>query len=252
MRANRRYSWLELVNNIDFDVSLQWEKALQKLITSREDNVYVNDNSIIAFDSKRLYRIFTSTVLIYYDDTVEYQVYAVDVLQERDTGDPTTSLMLHAVEVSLGYRFMFLENMSLFSPEAFAATALSDLKKRTSDMMDYLTVLLLKAEQYQLSDPKSILLITGTDSSAQARIQQNYAIWNEAKTDLYARAKAILSNDELSQNDQLSFIKTIREFTRQTKDMNKYYTNGVISKLQKILTEASSEFGVDQDKALTP
>ena len=116
VRANRRYNWGELVNNIDFDVSLQWQKALQKLITSREDNVYINDNSIISFDSKKLYRIFTSTVVIYYDDTVEYEVYAVEVLHERDSGDPTTSLMLHAVDISLGYRFMFLENMSLFSP----------------------------------------------------------------------------------------------------------------------------------------
>jgi hypothetical protein len=249
VRANRRYNWGELVNNIDFDVSLQWQKALQKLITSREDNVYINDNSIISFDSKKLYRIFTSTVVIYYDDTVEYQVYAVEILHERDSGDPTTSLMLHAVDISLGYRFMFLENMSLFSPETFEATALADLKKRTSDMMDYLTVLLLKAEQYQLSDPQNILLILGTDSLQQ--IQQNYAIWNDAKTDLYTRVKAILRNDDLRSNDQLLLIKAIKEFRRLTIEMNKYYTNAVISKLQKILSEASTEFAVGQDKPLT-
>jgi hypothetical protein len=240
VRANVRYGWEQLINNIDFDVSLQWQKALHKLINSRADNVYLHDNSIVSFDSKKLYRIFTSTMLSYYDDTVEYQVYAVEVLHERDCGDPTTSLMLHAVEVSLGYRFMFLETMSMFSPEAFSATALDDLKARTSDMVDYLTVLLLKAEQYGLNDPGNILLIMGTDSLDQ--IQQNYATWSAAKTDLYARAKAILSNQDLRQNDQLSLINTIKEFKRQTLDMNKYYTNAVISKLQTILTEAATRF----------
>ncbi len=78
------------------------------------DNVYLNDNSIISFDGKRLYIIFTSSIVTYYDDTIEYHVYAIEVLHERDGGDATTSLMLHAVEVSLGYRFMFLENMSQF------------------------------------------------------------------------------------------------------------------------------------------
>ena len=116
-------------------------------------------------------------------------------------------------------------------------------------MMDYLTVLLLKAEQYQLSDPQNILLILGTDSLQQ--IQQNYAIWNDAKTDLYTRVKAILRNDDLRSNDQLLLIKAIKEFRRLTIEMNKYYTNAVISKLQKILSEASTEFAVGQDKPLT-
>jgi hypothetical protein len=240
VRANREYKWEELVNNIDFNVSLQWQKALQKLITSREHNVYLNDNSIISFDSKKLYRIFTSTVVVYYDDAVEYQIYAVEVLHERDSGDPTTSLMLHAVEISLGYRFMFLEKMSLFSPEAFEATAPDKLKQSASDMMDYLTVLLLKAEQYQLNDPKNILLILGTDSLQQ--VQQNFVTWNDAKTDLYERVKGILRNDVLLSNAKSLLIKAIREFTRQTIDMNKYYTNAVISNLQKILSEASTEF----------
>jgi hypothetical protein len=80
VRANRRYSWEQLIITVDFDVSLQWQKALHKLINSRGDNVYLNDNSIVSFDSKKLYRIFTSTMVIYYDDTVEYQEYPVEVL----------------------------------------------------------------------------------------------------------------------------------------------------------------------------
>ena len=133
---------------------------------------------------------------------------------------------------------MFLEKPSPFSPEAFGATALKDLRNRTSEMIDYLTMLLLKAEQYQLNDPHNILLILGTESLNQ--IQQNYATWNEAKTELYCRAKAILNNENVNQNDQALLIKIIERFKMQTLDMNIYYTNAVISKLQKILIEAQA------------
>ncbi len=70
-------------------------------------------------------------------------------------------------------------------------------------------MLLLKAEQYQLSDPQNILLIMGTELLEQ--IAQNYAIWNDAKKELYSCAKAILSNKNLTYNDQLLLLKTVRD-----------------------------------------
>ena len=148
--------------------------------------------------------------------------------------------MLHAVEVSLGYRFLFLENNSLFSPEIFAATAPDELMKSTSDMVDYLTLLLLKAEQYQLSNPQNLLLILGNDFSEQ--IQKNYVIWDQAKNSLYASAKTILSKKDVTANDRAALISAVSEFRKQTLDMNRYYTTAVISKLQTILADAAAQF----------
>ena len=245
-RSGKKYNWPDLVSDVDHDVSLQWHKALHTLITSDGDSVYLNDNSIISFDGKRLYRIFISSIVTYYDETVEYHVYAIEVLHERECGDTETSLMLHAVEVSLGYRFMFLEKMSPFSPEAFAATAPADLAKRTSDMIDHLTMLLLKSEQYQLSDPQNILLIMGSEVLEQ--IGKNYTIWSDAKRDIYSCAKAILSKKSLTSTDQAFLLKTVYEFRDKTAEMNKYYTNAVIAKLQKILTNVSQEVPPPREK----
>jgi hypothetical protein len=239
-QSSTRHTWQELTANVPFDVSLQWQKALQAVIASQQNSEYLDDNTIISFDSRQLYRIITSAIVTYYDDTVEYQVYVVGVLRERDCGDPKTSLMLHAVEVSLGYRFLFLENNSLFSPEIFAATAPDELMKSTSDMVDYLTLLLLKAEQYQLSNPQNLLLILGNDASDQ--IQKNYAIWDQAKNSLYASAKTILSKKDVTTSDRAALISAVSEFKKQTVDMNRYYTSAVISKLQTILAEAAAQF----------
>ena len=238
--ATTKHTWQELTANVPFDVSLQWQKALQAVIGSQPTNEYLEDNTIISFDSKQLYRIITSAIVTYYDDTVEYQVDVVGVLHERDCGDPHTSLMLHAVEVSLGYRFLFLENSSLFSPEIFAATAPDELMKSTSDMVDYLTLLLLKAEQYQLSNPQNLLLILGNDSVDQ--IQKNYVIWDQAKNSLYASAKNILSKKDVTSSDRAALIGAVTEFKKQTVDMNRYYTSAVISKLQTILADAAAQF----------
>ena len=113
--AGVRYTWDDLTTNIDYDVAIQWKRALQTLISTNRDSVYLNDNSIISYDSKQLFRIFTSMIVTYYDNTIEYQIYAIAILHEQDFGDDNTSLLLHAMEISLGYRSMFLEEKSKFS-----------------------------------------------------------------------------------------------------------------------------------------
>jgi hypothetical protein len=133
-----------------------------------------------------------------------------------------------------------LEKNSLFSPEIFAATAPDDLMKSTSDMVDYLTLLLLKAEQYQLSNPQNLLLILGNDSLDQ--IQINYVIWDQAKNSLYDSAKNILSKKGVTTSDRAALISAVTDFKKQTVDMNRYYTSAVISKLQTILAEAAAKF----------
>jgi hypothetical protein len=94
-------------------------------------------------------------------------------------------------------------------------------------------MLLLKAEQYQLSNPQNILLIMGTEAIDQ--IAQNYAIWDRAKNDLYSCAKVILSKNNLAYNDQLLLVNAVRSFRSAVEEQHKNYTSVVISKLQTIL-----------------
>jgi hypothetical protein len=242
IRSNTRYSWPELVEKVEYDIGLQWQKALQNLISSDSGSVYVTDNSIITFDSKKLYRVFISTTIIYYDDTIEFQVYAVELLHEKDIGDPMTSLLLHAVEISLGYRFMFLEDSSKFSAKAFTVSNPAELPDRTAEMLDYLVMLLIKSEQYKLADSQNILAIIGGDAAEE--VKKNYGIWNHAKDELYSCAKSVLSAEEMSEADQTKLINTVKTFRSKTQNMNSFYTTAVIERLQKILAETEDQLTI--------
>jgi hypothetical protein len=237
--SGRRYTWEELTANIEYDVAIQWRRALQTSISTNKDSVYLSDNSIISYDSKQLFRVFTSTIVTYYDNTLEYQIYAIAVLREQDLGDADTSLLLHAMELSLGYRSMFLEDRSRFSAGGFKATAPTDLISKTAEMIDLLVLLLLKSEQYGLNDPENILSILGTTSVDQVR--KNYVIWDNAKHDLYACAKAIVAKGNMTLPDQELLIQTVENFCNKTREMNTFYTLAVIDKLQKILKDTSQK-----------
>ena len=84
-----------------------------------------------------------------------------------------------------------------------------------------------------------ILQIMGTGSLDQ--IKQNYAIWSKTKNDLYEHAKALLGKAEVRAEDQEALVDLIKNFKVQTIEMNKSYTNAVISKLQEILGKASTK-----------
>ena len=176
-------------------------------------------------------------IVTYYDNTVEYQIYAIAVLHEQDLGDENTSLLLHAMELSLGYRSMFLEEKSRFSAGGFKATPPSDLVGKTSEMIDLLVLLLLKSEQYGLNDPENILSVLGIASVDQ--IRKNYVTWDTAKRDLYACAKSIVARGNMTLSDQELLIQTVESFCDKTREMNTFYTLAVIEKLQKILKDTS-------------
>ena len=83
--------------------------------------MFLDDNSILSFDKKKIFRIFISQITHYYNNDSEVQIYLIEVLRRKDYGDPDSTLLLHALEVSLSYRFMFLEKLSQFSPVYFMA-----------------------------------------------------------------------------------------------------------------------------------
>jgi hypothetical protein len=134
---------------------------------------------------------------------------------------------------------MFLEDRSRFSAGGFKATAPTDLISKTAEMIDLLVLLLLKSEQYGLNDPENILSILGTTSVDQVR--KNYVIWDNAKHDLYACAKAIVAKGNMTLPDQELLIQTVENFCNKTREMNTFYTLAVIDKLQKILKDTSQK-----------
>jgi hypothetical protein len=229
--GNTSLRWPEFTAEAENDIARQWRKALTSLISSSQASNFIEDNSILSFDRKKVFRIFKSRVAVYYSNESEFQIYVVEILRRKDYGDDATTLLLKALEVSLAYRFMFLEETSEFSPTLFRATKLGDFKARVSEMVDGLNLLLLTANEYRLNDPKSIIDILG--SKATENVDGLYRKWDREKDKLTNAAKDLQKIKEISYSDKEEFIAVISSFCEHTEEMNRNYTAAVLAGLHK-------------------
>lgn len=225
------FKWSELISRADEDIAFQWRKALLSLISSSKTSEFIDDNSIVSFDRKKLYRIFASSVTEYYSNETEFEVYVVEILRRKDYGDPDTTLLLKALDVSLSYRFMFLEETSEFSPIVFKATKLSELQVRASDMIDQLNLLLLTADQYELGDAKNIIRILGIPASSE--IDERFKQWDTQKNILYQATKDLLKIKDMGYSEKSGYIVKLTAFCEHTRQMNESYTAAVLDGLHK-------------------
>jgi hypothetical protein len=230
----------------DEDVVFGWKKALNALISPAQDSNFVDNNVIMSFDRKKVFRVFVSRIAIYYSDAAEYQIYVVEMLRSRDQGDRDTTILLKAMEVGLGYRFMFLEQTSEFSPAVFKATNLAAFKERVFNMLIGINLLLQVAEQYRLNEARTILKILGIKASDD--VDTMYKIWNQEKALLYTAAKDVL---KVTNADKDKFVKVVTSFGEHTNTMNLNYTTAVLGHLQKRI-ETGHPSGVPDEPQKAP
>ena len=226
--------WSDFISKTDGDIAYHWRKVLAKLISPSIYND-LDDNSILSYDKKRLYRIFTSATTEYYSGEMEYKVYIVEILRRRDYGDPDTTLLLKALEISLAYRFMFLEETSEFSPACFRAEKPQTIQVRASNMIDQLNLLLLSSNEYGLADPKNIIRILGANELLD--VDDKFQQWDRERTTLYNAAQSLLKLKQVEYPDKNAFIEKVSQFCEHTRQMNDNYASAVTEALQKKLSQ---------------
>lgn len=231
----RSFSWGEFISKAqDEDIVFAWREALSSLVSSAQRSSFIDNNIILSFDRKKIFRIFVSRITVYYNNSTEFHVYVVEILRPKDYGDPATTLLLKTMQVSLGYRFMFLEEESEFAPGVIKATKLSDLKGRVLDLINGLNLLLQTSEEYNLNNARTILNILGRKVSDN--LDDLYATWDRERDALYTAAKRVLKLTEVTNADKQDFTRILESFCDHTREMNRTYTNSVLSLLQKKVT----------------
>jgi hypothetical protein len=113
------------------------------------------------------------------------------MLRLKDYGDKKTTKYLKALEVGLGYSFMFLEETSEFSPVFFKTEELGKFPDRVSEMIDALNFLLLIQDQYELNDSETIIDIFGTGISDNVDTLRD--AWEKDKSKLYLEANSVVA-----------------------------------------------------------
>jgi hypothetical protein len=224
---NRTYDWATFLKCASgSDIANAWNEAFRSLLVSMNNSEFVENNIILSFDRKRTFRLFVARLITLFSGVREYHVYVIPLLKPKDYGDPATTLLLRALQVSLGYRFMFLEGSSEFAPDLIRATRAAMLQSTVSAMQNGLNMLLQMAEDAGLNDPEHVVTIFGAKG-----IDDLYALWDTEKKALYDAASAILANPPTA-NQKAAFVAQLETFCEHTRDLNKRYTTRVLEVLQ--------------------
>ncbi len=150
---------------------ITWERFLQKISTSNyynswrdaitsvvmssfPDHINVDNSQIIvSSDDKRAYRLILTTVVKYYNDIYDFNVYFVDMLSRPDYGDESTTLLLKGLELVCRFRFMFLEDASPFSGGVLLVTPPERIVEIASRLLKELNLLGKDSRDAGLDDP---------------------------------------------------------------------------------------------------
>jgi len=210
------------------DIANAWNEAFRSLLASMNNSEFVENNTILSFDRKKTFRLFVARLTTLFSGAREYHIYVIPLLKPKDYGDPETTMLLRALQVSLGYRFMFLEATSEFSPDIIRATKPADLQFTISAMQNGLNMLLQMAEDAGLSSPEHVVTIFGARG-----VDEIYELWDKEKKALYEAASNILLASPPSVVSKKRFVAQLEAFCEHTRDLNKRYTTRVMKVLQR-------------------
>jgi hypothetical protein len=132
-----------------------WREAITSVImSSYPDHINVDNSQIIvSSDLTKAYRVILTTVVKYYNDIYDFNVYFVDALQRSDYGDSSTTLLLKGLELVCRFRFMFLEDTSLFSGGVIMLTPPERIPDLASKLLKELNLLRKDSRDAGLDDP---------------------------------------------------------------------------------------------------
>jgi hypothetical protein len=132
-----------------------WREAITSVIMSSfPDHINVDNSQIIvSSDDSRAYRLILTTVIKYYNDNYDFNVYFVDMLKRPDYGDASTTLLLKGLELVCRFRFMFLEDTSLFSGGVILVTPPERIPEIASRLLKELNMLRKDSRDAGLDDP---------------------------------------------------------------------------------------------------
>jgi hypothetical protein len=230
--------WSQFADNIDQEeVARSWTDTINILVSAAIRGDFRDNRQMVTSQEKdRAFRMFVARSIIYYSGVHEFHIYIVEI-RYKDYGDPTTTMLLKAISIGLQYRFMFLEgNVSEFSPENFNATLQDGLRAKIAGMIQQLDYLLWCSRDAGLRKPENILRILGNVQLGE--IDRKSAIWEDAKSKLYAAAQTMLatfSDQGLLQNKP-GFVAILQAFCDSTKALNEDFTAKVLLALGQIVS----------------
>jgi hypothetical protein len=132
-----------------------WQDAIISVVRSAfPDRVDVDNSQIILTnDGTTAYRVILTTATKFYDDSREYNLYFVEMLQRHDYGDKETTQLLKGLELVCRFRSMFLEPDSDFLGENVRLLEIHKLPELAGRLLRELNLMHRDAQEAGVDKP---------------------------------------------------------------------------------------------------
>ena len=93
-----------------------WTTTLAKIldIGGSAELIQANQGLIASYNQSRLFRAVLTSWTTYHDGSAEANIYLIEVQRRADFGNPKTTVLLKALQLTCRFRFLFLEKQSEF------------------------------------------------------------------------------------------------------------------------------------------
>lgn len=238
--GDEEMTWEKFLQLTDGPHQDAWREAIASVVISSQAERINVDNSqvVISGDETRTYRIVLTTATKYWDDTREFNLYFVEMLNRDDYGDRDTTAMLKGLELACRYRFLFLETTSQFSANNILAVRdvrFADLAARLLREMN-----LMRKEAGNAGIDQPYIWSHFIDWSLIREMTDAYRSRDGAVRDLIGRVLASKDRMETMPALRQDLSKAIGEMEDATRGLNAKMIAALLEKLlERVRPDAS-------------
>jgi uncharacterized protein Yka (UPF0111/DUF47 family) len=245
--SSRTLTWLNFCNELDKaegTLASLWIGTLVRMLTRAGKGDSLDEtkgNLIWSQNEQKLFRLILTASTTYYNGKIEASIYAIEVLQRKDHGDPVTSLLAKALKSALRFRSLFLERNGLYNylNIAYGHDAIADVGADIVAELDFLTMDLTEADFNKPAAYAGIL--TNQDIELMA------STWLPLKTKLLENCKEAMASKPGENTDKTKseLAATLREINTKVGPLNDRFLKAVAAKLVEIAEQDESASGAN-------
>jgi hypothetical protein len=227
-------SWEKFIKRIPHgETSTEWADIIKSLVITAKQNDFSENRRLLASsDGKQFFRLFVARSVVYWSGVTELHIYVVEV-KSRDYGDPTTTMLLKAIQVGLIYRSLFLEGRSSeFSPETIQFTLPQDLPKAVRKLLQELDYVIWMSNDAGLSQAQTIGLIY--PGWKKGMLEERFKQWDALRSSLTSSGLKVLgAKREDLEAAKSEFEDRLALFCSATLPMNNEFLSNVLLLLER-------------------
>lgn len=228
-------SWTDFSKRIgNPDIAFIWDDALRSLVSSiLNDNFADTGHEVFSYDEKKLFRLFLSESRKFGDGSRELDVYLVEILHDKDVGDPKTTFLAAIISIAMAYRSLFVERNSPYSHNAIALLDEQEWKSTISELQRDLRLLYARSKEAGAFDPVWLTAIYGDDPKAIENVNCMRKELSEELNRVKSTAAKVLEEPTQAKFD--AFAQALDEFRTKTIERDTPYLTKILEHLKRIV-----------------